>query len=103
MVYISGKIPPVNGVGAGNSTIMGNIGRIYSPVTMSHEWSKVGRLLFMVFFACIGTIMNGFFVAAFFVERTLKKIGKQNIVPLGMFLRLIVTASSFTTIHYTIP
>lgn len=50
--------------------------RVYSPVTLSNEWPKLERLLLMLLCSCLGTTMNGFFVAAFFVEHTLKKAGK---------------------------
>lgn len=60
--------------------VVGNVTRVYSPVTLSNEWPTLGRLLFMVFLSCLGSILNGFFVSAFFVERTLKRIGESKIM-----------------------
>ncbi|XP_026762745.1 melatonin receptor type 1A-A-like [Galleria mellonella] len=65
-------------------------GTRYSPVTLSHEWPTLSRLLFMVFCSCLGTTINGFFVAAFFVEHTLKKVGNVFLACIGM-ADLIVT------------
>ncbi|XP_038216617.1 melatonin receptor type 1B-B-like [Zerene cesonia] len=48
---------------------------LYSPVTLSGDWPKVGRLIFMVALSTIGTILNGFFVASFFVEYSLRRVG----------------------------
>lgn len=49
---------------------------LYSPITLSHEWPKLDRLLFMVCCSAISSILNGYFVASFFVETTLKRLGK---------------------------
>lgn len=49
---------------------------VYSPVTLRQDWPKLERLVFMVICAVISSIMNGYFVASFFVEHTLKRIGK---------------------------
>lgn len=48
----------------------------YSPVTLNNEWPVVERLLLMVTLSTIGTILNVFFVASFFVEPTLRRPGK---------------------------
>ncbi|KAJ0184047.1 hypothetical protein K1T71_000470 [Dendrolimus kikuchii] len=69
----------------------GNSTRVYSPVTLSHEWPTLSRLLFMVFVSCLGTTINGFFVAAFFVEHTLKKIGNVFLACIGMADLIITT------------
>ncbi|XP_050360812.1 melatonin receptor type 1B-B-like [Nymphalis io] len=49
--------------------------RTYSPVTLSQEWPKISRFLIMLFCACIGSIVNGFFLAAFFIESALQRAG----------------------------
>ncbi|CAG4942916.1 unnamed protein product [Colias eurytheme] len=56
----------------------------YSPVTLSGEWPKVGRLIFMVLLSTIGTILNGFFVASFFVEFSLRRVGFVFLACVGM-------------------
>lgn len=49
---------------------------IYSPVTLNHQWPKLERLLFVLLSSLFSCTMNGFFVAAFFVENALKRIGE---------------------------
>ncbi|XP_073956460.1 melatonin-related receptor-like isoform X1 [Choristoneura fumiferana] len=49
--------------------------RVFSLVTLNHAWPKRDRLLFTVACSVFGCIMNGFFVASFFVEDHLKRIG----------------------------
>ncbi|XP_050684042.1 uncharacterized protein LOC126978955 [Leptidea sinapis] len=49
----------------------------YSGVTLNSEWSRGGRLLFILGCAGFGTFMNIFFVAAFFVSEALWK--RENI------------------------
>ncbi|XP_053624467.1 melatonin receptor type 1A-like isoform X2 [Plodia interpunctella] len=62
----------------------------YSPVTLSSEWPTLSRLLFIIICSCLGTTINGFFVAAFFVEHTLKKVGNVFLACIGL-ADLIVT------------
>ncbi|XP_063837421.1 histamine H2 receptor-like [Ostrinia nubilalis] len=65
--------------------------RFFSPVTLSQQWPTLGRLIFMVFCACIGTTINGFFVAAFFVEHTLKRVGNVFLACVGLSDLLLTT------------
>lgn len=62
--------------GVGFNAATNDTTRFISPVTLSSEWPTLGRLLFMVVCSCTGTTMNGFFVASFFVEPSLKRAGK---------------------------
>ncbi|XP_075991327.1 histamine H2 receptor-like [Anticarsia gemmatalis] len=71
---------------------MGNVTRMYSPVTLSAEWPTLGRLLFMVICSCLGTTINGFFVAAFFVERPLKRVGNVFLACVGLSDLIVTTA-----------
>ncbi|XP_072930831.1 melatonin receptor type 1A-like [Epargyreus clarus] len=64
--------------------------RTYSPLTLAYDWPKISRLLFLVACSCIGTIMNGFFVASFIVERSLRKVGNVFLACAGL-ADLIVT------------
>lgn len=73
----------------GNSTVP----RVYSPVTLSNEWPKVERLVFMVIFACAGTTMNGFFVASFFVEEALRRVG-MSLKHESKAKKLVITANN---------
>ncbi|CAH0577875.1 unnamed protein product [Chrysodeixis includens] len=70
---------------------LGNDTRNFSPVTMNKEWPTLGRLLFMVFCSVIGSTVNGFFVAAFFVEHALKRIGNVFLACVGMSDLIITT------------
>lgn len=54
---------------------------IYSPVTLSNEWPQLERLLFMIICAGTSSTANGFFVAAFCVEHTLRRIGEYTMQP----------------------
>ncbi|KAF9415998.1 hypothetical protein HW555_006521 [Spodoptera exigua] len=54
--------------------VLANSTRTYSPITLSRDWSTLGRLVIVVFCACFGSTINGFFVSAFFVEHALKRI-----------------------------
>ncbi|XP_034839623.1 melatonin-related receptor-like [Maniola hyperantus] len=63
----------------------------YSPLMLNNNWPRVLRLLFMLFCACFGSIMNGFFVSSFFVERHLKRIGNIYLACAGLS-DLLVTA-----------
>lgn len=47
-----------------------------SLMTFDNTWPKRERLLFSVACSIFGCLMNGFFVAAFFIEDYLKRIGK---------------------------
>ncbi|CAH0716253.1 unnamed protein product, partial [Brenthis ino] len=78
----------MSGVGALNVT--GGIPRM-SPVTFSSEWPKIARLLFMLFCSSFGSTMNGFFVASFFIEHTLKQIGNVFLALVGMADMIITT------------
>ncbi|CAH2985211.1 unnamed protein product [Chilo suppressalis] len=78
--------------GAGISYGPQNVTRLYSPVTLSFEWPTLGRLLFMVFCSCLGTTINGFFVAAFFVEHTLKRVGNVFLACIGLSDLIVTTA-----------
>lgn len=69
-----------------------NATAVYSPVTLSKEWPTLGRLLFMVICSCFGTTINGFFVAAFFVERTLKRVGNVFLACVGLSDLILTTA-----------
>ncbi|XP_026500819.1 melatonin receptor type 1B-B-like isoform X1 [Vanessa tameamea] len=82
-------IPPMLGVGSFNGS--GALVRAYSPVTLSHEWPKISRLLLMLFCSCFGSTMNGFFVASFFIEHTLRKAGNVYLACVGM-ADLVMTA-----------
>ncbi|CAK1588474.1 unnamed protein product [Parnassius mnemosyne] len=82
----------MHGVGIHNGSTMSALNRVYSPITLSQEWPKISRLLFMVFCSCLGTTMNGFFVAAFFVEHTLKKVGNVFLACVGMADLILTTA-----------
>lgn len=62
-----------------------------SPVTFSSEWPKIARLLFILFCSSFGCTMNGFFVASFFIEYTLKQIGKTFLVFLLLFFIIYVS------------
>ncbi|CAH1647456.1 unnamed protein product [Spodoptera littoralis] len=54
--------------------VIANSTRTYSPITLCREWSTLGRLVLIVFCACFASTINGFFVSAFFVEHSLKRI-----------------------------
>ncbi|XP_049885337.1 melatonin receptor type 1A-A-like [Pectinophora gossypiella] len=62
----------------------------YSPITLSPEWPKLQKLLFLLFCATVGSILNGFFVSSFFIEHTLKKVGNVFLACNGL-ADLIVT------------
>ncbi|XP_013189091.2 melatonin receptor type 1B-B [Amyelois transitella] len=76
----------------GLNQVLSNSTRFYSPVTLSHEWPTLSRLLMMVFCSCLGTTINGFFVAAFFVEHTLKKVGNVFLACIGLADLIVTTA-----------
>ncbi|XP_045784991.1 histamine H2 receptor-like [Maniola jurtina] len=79
-------INPMIGIHNGS---LASYSRIYSPLIMSNEWPKIGRLLFILFCCCFGSIMNGFFISSFFVERTLKRIGNTYLACAGLADMLI--------------
>ncbi|KPJ09107.1 hypothetical protein RR48_15248 [Papilio machaon] len=64
--------------------------RTYSPIALSQEWSRVSRLMFVFILCVFGTIMNGFFIASFFVENKLSKKG-------NVFLALVGVADFMIT------
>ncbi|CAB3226242.1 unnamed protein product [Arctia plantaginis] len=70
---------------------VGNVTRVYSPVTLSNEWPTLGRLVFMVICSCLGSIINGFFVSSFFVERTLKRVGNVFLACVGLSDMILTT------------
>ncbi|XP_061711584.1 melatonin receptor type 1A-like [Cydia pomonella] len=74
------------------SRIVTNLSRVYSPVILSNEWPKLGRLLFTLLCSVLGVSMNGFFVASFFVEPGLNKIGYVFMACLGMSDLVISTS-----------
>ncbi|CAK1554636.1 unnamed protein product [Leptosia nina] len=87
---ITVKVHPMYGVK--NST--NSTGEpIFSPVTLSDEWPKVGRLIFVVTLCTLGTTLNGFFVASFFVESSLRKIGLVFLACVGMADMLITSGA----------
>ncbi|KAJ8737910.1 hypothetical protein PYW08_000505 [Mythimna loreyi] len=49
--------------------------RLYSPITLSKEWSTLGRLVAMVFAAMFGAVMNVYFISSFTVQVSLRKKG----------------------------
>ncbi|CAH2103616.1 unnamed protein product [Euphydryas editha] len=77
--------------GVENLNGSGELVRAYSPVTLSHEWPRLGRLLLMLFCSCFGSTMNGFFVASFFVEHTLRKVGCVFLACVGLADLLITS------------
>lgn len=46
-----------------------------SPVTLSPEWSRMARLLFISFLAVIGSVGNIFMISSVMIEDHLKKAG----------------------------
>ncbi|XP_063547093.1 melatonin receptor type 1A-like [Cydia strobilella] len=73
-----------------------NLSRVYSPVILSYEWPKLGWLLFTLLCSVLGVSVNGFFVASFFVEPGLNKIGYVFMACLGLS-DLIISATVFPT------
>ncbi|XP_041986448.1 melatonin receptor type 1A-A-like [Aricia agestis] len=63
----------------------------YSPVVLSSEWPRVTRLCFILFFAVFGTTINGFFIASFFVDRILNKLGNVFLCCLGLADFIVTT------------
>ncbi|XP_045531248.1 kappa-type opioid receptor-like isoform X1 [Pieris brassicae] len=70
------------GVNRNNTTDLSNY--TFSPVTFNEEWPKVWRLVIMVTMATLGTTLNGFFVASFFVERPLRRAGLVYLACIGL-------------------
>ncbi|XP_047525072.1 uncharacterized protein LOC125062888 isoform X2 [Pieris napi] len=61
-----------------------NSNHTFSPVTFNNEWPKVWRLLIMLTLASMGTILNGFFLGSFFVERPLRRAGLVYLACIGL-------------------
>ncbi|XP_045458470.1 melatonin-related receptor-like [Melitaea cinxia] len=78
-------------LGVENFNGSGELFRTYSPVTLSHDWPKLARLLLMLFCSSFGSTMNGFFIASFFVEHTLRKFGNVFLACVGLADFLITT------------
>jgi hypothetical protein len=51
-----------------------------SPVTLSTEWSRLTRLIFLTILSVIGSIGNIFMISSVMVEDHLKKAGKEKFV-----------------------
>ncbi|XP_045490120.1 kappa-type opioid receptor-like [Pieris rapae] len=77
------------GVNRNNITDPNTNNYTFSPVTFNDEWPKVWRLVIMVTMATLGTTLNGFFVASFFVERPLRRAGLVYLACIGLTDMLI--------------
>ncbi|CAG9801627.1 unnamed protein product [Chironomus riparius] len=60
------------------------------PVTLSTEWSRLARLIFLTLLSVIGSVGNIFMISAVMVEDHLKKAGNSLVVNIGL-TDLIVT------------
>lgn len=52
----------------------------FSPVTLSSEWSRLTRLLFLTIFSVIGSVGNIFMISSVMIEDHLKKAGRIYVV-----------------------
>lgn len=77
--------------------------RVYSPVTLSREWPTLSRLIFIVFWSFLGSIINGFFVASFFVEHALKRLGKFTGIQSMTSLNELQRVAKFSSTTHLIP
>lgn len=48
-----------------------------SPVTLSSEWSRLARLIFLTILSVIGSVGNIFMISSVMIEDHLKKAGKR--------------------------
>lgn len=51
-----------------------------SPVTLSSDWSRLARLIFLASLAAIGSVGNVFMISAVMIEDYLRKRGKAKSV-----------------------
>lgn len=58
---------------------------VWSPVTLSEDWSRVARLLLVVCLAVVGSVGNVYMVSAIMIEDHLKKRGKPKCLSTGWF------------------
>lgn len=57
----------------------------FSPVTLSTEWSSMGRLLVLACLSVIGSIGNVFMISSVMIEDHLKKAGKRHHFQIQLF------------------
>ncbi|XP_013179021.1 PREDICTED: neuropeptide F receptor-like [Papilio xuthus] len=62
---------------------MAAFNRTYSPLALNQEWPKLVRLIVVLILSIFGTIMNGFFICSFFVEKNLKRKGNVFLALVG--------------------
>lgn len=51
-----------------------------SPVTLSTEWSRLARLIFLTIMSVIGSVGSIFMISSIMIEDQLKKAGKDEFV-----------------------
>ena len=49
-----------------------------SPVTLSSDWSRLARLIFLASLAAVGSVGNVFMISAVMIEDYLRKRGKRS-------------------------
>lgn len=67
------------------TSVVGSVaGASISPVTLSEEWPRLGRLLLLVTLAVLGCVGNVFLISAIIIEDFLKKLGNSLIVNIAL-------------------